>query len=77
MEKKSALIVDDDRAILQTLSTILGSRCYTIDTAETGREAIEKSKSKFFNLALLNIKLPDMDGTRKGFWGKRWISAGS
>ncbi|MCW3984852.1 MAG: response regulator [Candidatus Bathyarchaeota archaeon] len=33
------------------------------DTARNGREAIQKSKAKFFNLALIEIKLPDMEGT--------------
>ena len=28
-----------------------------------GREAIERSKANFYNLALLDIKLPDMEGT--------------
>ena len=63
MKKASILIVDDDRTILQTLNAILESKRYTTDTAVTGREAIEKSKSKFFNLTLLDIKLPDMEGT--------------
>jgi two-component system nitrogen regulation response regulator NtrX len=63
MEKKSILIVDDDRAILRSLKDILQFKGYVIDTAETGREAIEKSKIKFFNLALLDIVLPDMEGT--------------
>ncbi|KYH40474.1 MAG: response regulator receiver domain-containing protein [Candidatus Bathyarchaeota archaeon B26-2] len=63
MEKKSILIVDDDRAILKSLGEILQLRGYNVDTAETGREAIEKSKSRFYNLMLLDIKLPDMEGT--------------
>lgn len=64
VKKASILIVDDDRAILQTLNMILGSKGYATDTAQTGREAIEKSKSKFFNIALLDIRLPDMKGTK-------------
>ena len=36
---------------------------YQTDTAETGSEAIEKVRGKYFNLALIDIKLPDMDGT--------------
>jgi len=63
VEKKSILIVDDDRAILKSLGEILQLRGYNVDTAETGREAIEKSKSRFYNLMLLDIKLPDMEGT--------------
>lgn len=62
-EKKSILIVDDDKDILETLSEFLGFKGYSVDTAETGREALDKSKTRLFNLALLDIKLPDMEGT--------------
>ena len=61
--KKTILVVDDDKGILETLSELLESKGYTVDIAETGREAIEKSKIRMFDLALLDIKLPDMGGT--------------
>jgi len=63
-EKASILIVEDDANIRQTLSTILQQKGYKTDTAKNGQEAIQKSKTKFFNLALLDIKLPDMEGTK-------------
>jgi len=63
-DKPSILIVEDDTSIRQTLSLILQQRGYNTDTAENGQEAIKKSKAKFFNLALLDIKLPDMEGTK-------------
>lgn len=61
---KSILVVDDDRALLKSLKNTLKSKGYSVDTAETGREAIEKSEAKFFHLALLDIVLPDMEGTK-------------
>ena len=57
------LIVDDDENILKTFSTALRDAGYTTDTAENGREAIEKAKANFYNLALIDIRLPDMEGT--------------
>jgi len=57
------LIVDDDESIRTVLETILEDEGYTIDTAKTGREAIEKTNIEFYNLALIDIKLPDMEGT--------------
>ena len=62
MEKK-ILIVDDDKSILQIFKNILETGGYVVDTVETGREAIEKSEAEYYNLALLDIKLPDMEGT--------------
>jgi DNA-binding NtrC family response regulator len=60
----SILIVDDDENIRETLRAILQQKGYNTETAKNGQEAIQKSKTQFFNLALLDIKLPDMDGTK-------------
>lgn len=62
--RPSILIVEDDVNICETLKTILQQKGYSVDTAKNGREAIQKSKAKFFNLALLDIKLPDVEGTK-------------
>jgi DNA-binding response OmpR family regulator len=62
-KKKSILVVDDDRTILKYAKDILLLEGYDVDVAESGFEAIEKSNTHFYNLALLDIKLPDMDGT--------------
>lgn len=62
-EKKRILVVDDDKASLQSLKQILQLVGYSVDTAKTGREAIEKSETGYYNLALLDITLPDMKGT--------------
>lgn len=62
-EKKSILVVDDDRSILTSFRQILESEGYKVDTAETGREAMRKAKASYFDLALLDIRLPDIDGT--------------
>lgn len=60
---KSILVVDDDETILRSLRDVLRSEGYLVDTAINGKEAIEKSEVEFYNLALLDIKLPDMEGT--------------
>ncbi|MEM2144135.1 MAG: response regulator [Candidatus Jordarchaeaceae archaeon] len=58
------LIVDDDESIRKVLATILEKEGYTVDTAETGKEAIGKTESNSYNLALIDVRLPDMDGTK-------------
>lgn len=63
MEKKRILVVDDDQVVLESLREYLTLKGYDVDTAENGREAIERSKDNYYNLALLDIKLPDMQGT--------------
>ena len=57
------LIVDDDRAILESTKAIVESAGYAVQTAETARDAIRKAKSDWFDVALLDIDLPDMQGT--------------
>jgi len=63
MEKKRILVVDDDEEVCNSFKQLLELRGYSVDVAKTGREAIEKSNANFYNLALLDIRLPDMDGT--------------
>jgi len=63
-KKKSILVVDDDETVLKSLKDILQSNGYRVDTAKTGKEAIEKSERRFYNLALLDIVLPNMQGTK-------------
>ena len=60
--RESILIVDDDESTCRILTLIFGKQGYETETARTGREAIEKAQERFFNLALLDIKLPDMEG---------------
>jgi DNA-binding NtrC family response regulator len=61
--KKTILVIDDDKSILRTFSRILEKAGYKTETAETGKEAIEKTKNRHYDLALVDIRLPDMDGT--------------
>ena len=62
--KPRIIIVEDDENIRKTLSNILQQKGYETDTAKTGKEAEQKAKTNFYNLALLDIKLPDMEGTQ-------------
>lgn len=60
--EKSVLIIDDDEDIVESLSTLLREAGFAVDTALTGEEAIKKSKEKVYNIALIDIVLPDMTG---------------
>jgi len=57
------LVVDDDEGIRESLSAALKTAGYLVDTAESGREAIEKLNGNYYNLAIIDIRLPDMEGT--------------
>jgi DNA-binding NtrC family response regulator len=63
-EPARILVVDDEESIRKPLVAILEEEGYIVDTAENGKEAIEKSETKFYNLALIDIRLLDMEGTK-------------
>jgi DNA-binding response OmpR family regulator len=62
-ESARILVIDDEESIRTTISLTLQHAGYVADTAENGRQAIEKSEANFYNLALIDIRLPDMEGT--------------
>ena len=59
---ESILVVDDDGNIRKMLSSILEEEGYTVETVENGKQAIKASEKTYFDLALVDIILPDMKG---------------
>ena len=59
----NALIVDDDSEVRNTLSAILESESYVVETAENGKKAIRMCEKTPFDVALIDIELPDIKGT--------------
>ncbi len=62
MKDKSVLIVDDEKNIRLTLSQALEVLEVETDTASNGEEALSKLREKDFDLILLDLKMPGMDG---------------
>jgi len=62
-ESARILVIDDEETIRKTISMTLQHAGYSVDTAENGREAVRKSEESFYNLALIDVRLPDMEGT--------------
>ena len=63
MVKKRILIVDDDEAVRTVLKDLLEDEGYICETAADGEDGLTKIKTQDFALVLLDIKLPDMNGT--------------
>lgn len=59
---KKILIVDDDSELRANLSEILRGAGYYTDEAASGKEAIEKTPSKDFDIVLLDLMMPKMSG---------------
>jgi CheY-like chemotaxis protein len=62
LSKASILIVDDDEDILYFFRVLLEENGYTVSTAATGEEALEKAETNRYDLVLLDYKLTDTSG---------------
>ncbi|MGB9595994.1 MAG: response regulator [Candidatus Poribacteria bacterium] len=58
----SVLIIDDEDRIRQTMSYAISLSGHNVITASNGQEAIEHIQKRFYNIAFVDLVLPDMDG---------------
>ena len=63
-EQARILIIDDDETIRKSIASVLKNKGYLVDSAESGQAAIGKSETEIYDLALIDIRLPDMDGVQ-------------
>ena len=61
-ENKKILLVDDEADIALALSLGLESNGFSVDTFTSSITALANFKGDFYKLALLDIKIPEMDG---------------
>lgn len=60
----SVLLVEDDQTIRQRLTEYLTSRGFSVETSATGMEAVQLATSNSFDIIVLDLGLPDVDGTQ-------------
>lgn len=56
------LVVDDDRAMVRTLTDVLKVKGWDVTPAYTGAGAVEAASASVFDVVLMDIKMPGMDG---------------
>jgi two-component system NtrC family sensor kinase len=56
------LVVDDESVILDLIVDAFGRANHKVDTASSGREALEKLERRSYDVLLLDLKMPEMDG---------------
>ena len=56
------LVVDDDPSIVDLATAVLGSAAYAVAAARTGSDALRLARRERFDLVLLDINMPEMDG---------------
>ena len=62
MTDKNILLVDDDGDILFHFKNVLSSGGYMVESASYGKDAIRKMKENKFDMAIIDIMLPDTRG---------------
>jgi two-component system, NtrC family, nitrogen regulation response regulator NtrX len=62
MKKRRVLVIDDEKAIRETLSEILTDEGYAVTPIESGEEGLKRLKEENFDLAFLDVWLRDRDG---------------
>jgi two-component system nitrogen regulation response regulator NtrX len=58
----SILIVDDEKGIRESLGALLRDEGYTVDVAGSGEECLEVVDTRHYDLVMLDIWLPKLDG---------------
>lgn len=62
MHKNRILIADDEKEITDLLKKYLVRECYEVDTATNGEEVIKLTESNNYNLIILDLMMPKLDG---------------
>jgi DNA-binding NtrC family response regulator len=62
MKKAAVLVVDDEKNIRLTIAQSLAGEAVTVETAVNAEEALEKLQQQAFDLVLLDVRLPGIDG---------------
>ncbi len=62
MNKESILIVEDDKFLRELMSRKLNNSGFSVEVAIDGKEALKKIKEKKYEIILLDLVLPGMDG---------------
>jgi DNA-binding NtrC family response regulator len=61
-DKPTVLVVDDNEDLLTTFSMILKRRGFYVETAENGARAVDKCRDNYYDVTLMDIVMPEMNG---------------
>jgi DNA-binding NtrC family response regulator len=64
MKKNTALVIDDEQIVLDSVSKILKDENYEVDVTLSGREGLNQAIEKEYDIVLTDIRMPDIGGMR-------------
>ncbi len=62
MDEHKVLLVDDEEVFVEALAKRMTKRGLTVDTAESGAVAMEKASERDFDVIVLDLAMPGLDG---------------
>jgi len=60
--KTRIMVIDDENVVLKSCARILGRLGYEIDTTSDPRDGLKRVLDEFFNIVIVDLKMPDIDG---------------
>ena len=64
MEKKKALVIDDEQIVLDSVSTLLMDEDFDVDVSLSGRTGLDWAIERKYDIVLTDIRMPDIGGMR-------------
>jgi len=62
MKEMKLMLVDDEERFLESMEKLLKRKGYTIETAASGEQCLEKAENEAFDVVVLDVKMPGIDG---------------
>ena len=64
MENKKALVIDDERIVLDSVSRILKGENFKVDTCSSGLKGLKRALEKSYDIVFTDLRMPDIGGMR-------------
>ena len=64
VERRKALVIDDEEVVLKSISRILTAEGYDVDVSQSGRQGLDWAIRRQYDIVLTDIRMPDMGGIR-------------
>ncbi|RJQ84263.1 MAG: response regulator [Desulfobacteraceae bacterium] len=62
MNKKKVLVIDDEQIVLDSVRKIMWGEDYAVETAQNGREGIQRALKNAYDIVLTDVRMPDISG---------------
>ena len=62
LDRHRILVVDDDPTVRESCKRVFAEHGYDVEIAASGKEGLERAQHGYFDCALIDLKMPDMDG---------------